>query len=91
MAKRQRNAQASSMPTVSTLPVRVCLRSLMNVSVIAVTLLIGPLSQRAVSMQWASRSPVTPLPAAVASSRHRPAPPCGRSAEIVQSCRKLAR
>ena len=32
----------------------------MNVSVMAVTLLIAPLSQSAVSMQWASRSPVTP-------------------------------
>ena len=39
LLKRQRNAQASSMPTFSTLPVRLCLRSLMNVSVIAVTLL----------------------------------------------------
>ena len=79
------------MPTGSTLPDSVCLRSLMNVSVIAVTLSIGPLSQRAVSMQWARRSPVTPLPATRTSIRHRPAPPCGRSAEIVQSCRKLAR
>ena len=77
------------MPTCSTLPVRLCLRSLMNVSVIAVTSVIGPLSQSAVSMQWASRSPVTPLPAAATSSRQRPAPPCGRSAEIVQSWRKL--
>ena len=51
------------MPTGSTLPVRLCFRSLMNVSVIAVTSVIGPLSQSAVSMQWASRSPVTPLPA----------------------------
>ncbi len=89
LAKRQRNAQASSIPTGSTLPDSVCFRSLMNVSVIAVTLLIGPLSHRAVSMQWASRSPVTPLPAALASIRHRPAPPCGRSAEIVQSCKKV--
>ena len=60
------------------------------VSVIAVTLLMPPLSQTAVSMQWARRSPVTPLPAAATSSRHRPCPPCGRSALIVQSCRKLA-
>ena len=51
------------MPTGSTLPVRLCLRDLMNVSVIAVTSSIGPLSHIAVSMQWASRSPVTPLPA----------------------------
>ena len=43
------------MPTGSTLPDSVCLRSLMNVSVIAVTFLIGPLSQRAVSMQWAKQ------------------------------------
>ena len=43
------------MPTGSTLPDSVCLRSLTNVSVIAVTLLIGPLSQRAVSMQWAKQ------------------------------------
>ena len=51
------------MPTGSTLPVRLCLRSLTKVSVIAVTLSMRPLSQSAVSMQWASRSPVTPLPA----------------------------
>ena len=44
----------------------------MNVSVIAVTVSIGPFSHIAVSMQWASRSPVTPLPATLASSRHRP-------------------
>ena len=31
------------------------------------------------------------LPAAAASNRHRPAPPCGRSALMVQSWRKLAR
>ena len=30
-------------------------------------------------MQCASRSPVTPLPATLTSSRHRPSPPCGRS------------
>jgi hypothetical protein len=36
-SKRARNAQASSMPTFSTLPVMLCLRSLMKVSVIAVT------------------------------------------------------
>jgi hypothetical protein len=42
---------------------------LMNVSVIAVTVAIGPLSHIAVSMQWASKSPVTPLPATFASSR----------------------
>ena len=69
-----RKAQASSMPTFSTLPVRLCLRSLTNVSVIALTLSMPPLSQRAVSMQWASRSPVTPLPAAATSSRQRPVP-----------------
>ena len=39
------------MPTFSTLPVRLCFRSLMKVSVIAVTLAIFPLSQMAVSMQ----------------------------------------
>ncbi len=79
------------MPTFSTLPVRLCLRSLTNVSVMAQTLVMGPLSQMAVSMQWASRSPVTPLPEADTSSRHSPSPPCGRSALIVQSCRNLAR
>ncbi len=62
------------MPTFCFCPVSWCTRSLMNVSVIAVTSLIEPLSQMAVSMQWASRSPVTPLPAAAASSRHRAAP-----------------
>ena len=77
-------------------PARPCrcrrsLRSLMNVSVMAVTDVIGPLCHRAVSMQWASRSPVTPEPAALTSSRHVPMPPCGSSAEIVQSCRKFAR
>ena len=61
------------MPTFSTLPVRLCIRSLTNVSVIAQTLWIGPLSQMAVSMQCASRSPVTPLPAASTSSRQSPA------------------
>ena len=60
------------MPTFSTLPVRLCFRSLTNVSVMALTLSMRPLSQIAVSMQWASRSPVTPLPAAATSSRHRP-------------------
>ena len=38
-----------------------------------------PFSHRAVSMQCASRSPVTPLPATATSSRQRPSPPCGRS------------
>ena len=52
------------MPTVCTLPVSACLRFFTNVSVIAVRLAIGPLIQSAVSMQWASRSPVTPEPAA---------------------------
>ena len=79
------------MPTGSTLPVRLCLRSLTKVSVIALTCVIEPFSQRAVSMQWARRSPVTPEPAAATSSRQRAVPPCGRSALIVQSCRKLAR
>ena len=91
-SKRQRNAQASSMPTFSTLPVRLCLRSLTNVSVIAVTLLIGAVEPEgrvdAVGQQVAGD-------AAAGRRRHRaatgPAPPCGRSAEIVQSCRNLAR
>jgi hypothetical protein len=74
-----------------TLPVRLCLRSLMKVSVMALTSLMPPLSQSAVSMQWASRSPVTPEPAALTSRRQRPAPPCGRSGLMVQSWRKLAR
>ena len=91
VVKAAQEAQASSMPTGSTLPVKLCLRSLINVSVIADTELIEPFSQRAVSMQWANRSPVTPEPAAATSSRQRPVPPCGKSAEIVQSCRKLAR
>ena len=79
------------MPTFSTFPVRLCLRSLMKVSVIAETRSMPPLSQSAVSMQCASRSPVTPLPATLTSSRQSAAPPCGRSLEIVQSCRNLAR
>jgi len=79
------------MPTFSTLPVRLCLRSLTNVSVIALTVATPPLSQIAVSMQWASKSPVTPLPAAATSSRQRPVPPCGNSGLIVQSCRNFAR
>ena len=63
----------------------------MNVSVIAETSVIEPFSQSAVSMQWASRSPVTPLPATFTSRRHSPSPPWGRSLEIVQSCRNFAR
>ena len=43
LLKRARNAQASSMPTFSTLPVRLCLRSLTKVSVIAHTLSIVPI------------------------------------------------
>ncbi len=62
------------------LPVKLCI-SLTKVSVVAVT----------VSMQWARRSPETPLPATSRSSRRNPAPPCGTSFEIVQSCRNLAR
>ena len=65
--------------------------SLTEVDRPAETLLIAPLSQSAVSMQWASRSPVTPDPAAAESSRQSPAPPWGRSAEIVQSWRNSAR
>ena len=60
---------ASSMPTFSTLPVRVCWRSLMKVSVMPQTSSMAPLSHIAVSMQWASRSPVTPLPATLTSRR----------------------
>ena len=86
-----RKRLASSMVTFSILPVRVCLRSLMNVSVVAVTLSMVPLSHMAVSMQWASKSPVTPLPATLASKRQRPAPPWGRSLEMVQSWRNFAR
>ena len=59
------------MPTGSSLPVRLCLRLLMNVSVMAVTSSICPFSHIAVSILCASRSPVTPLPATLASSRHR--------------------
>jgi hypothetical protein len=54
-------------------------RSLTKVSVMALTESMPPLSQRAVSMQWASRSPVTPLPAALTSRRHRASPPWGNS------------
>ena len=82
---------ASSIVTGSTLPVSVCFRSFTNVSVMALTETMSPLIQRAVSMQWARRSPVTPEPAAAASRRQRPAPPCGSSSEIVQSWRKFAR
>ena len=39
------------MPTGSTFPVRLCLRSLMKVSVAAVTLSMPPFSHIAVSMQ----------------------------------------
>ncbi len=79
------------MPTFSTLPVSWCLRSLIKVSVMALRLLMPPLSHMAVSMQWARRSPETPLPAALTSRRHRAVPPWGKSAEMVQSCKKLAR
>ena len=51
LSNRHRNAQASSIPTGSTLPVRLCLRSLMKVSVMAQTEVIEPFNQRAVSMQ----------------------------------------
>jgi hypothetical protein len=51
----------------------------------------APFSHIAVSIQCASRSPVTPLPATAASRRHRPSPPCGNSREMVQSCRNFAR
>jgi len=64
---------------------------LMKVSVTADTSVMLPFSHIAVSMQCASRSPVTPLPATDASRRHNPSPPCGRSREIVQSCRNFAR
>ena len=51
MEKRPNTALASSMPTGSSFPVRLCLRSFTNVSVIAVTSVIDPFSQSAVSMQ----------------------------------------
>ncbi len=79
------------MPTGSTLPVSACMRSFTKVSVIAQTELMGPLCHMAVSIQWASRSPVTPEPAALTSRRQVAMPPCGTFAEIVQSWRKLAR
>ena len=72
------------------LPVKLCI-SLTKVSVVAVTVSMRPLSRMDVSMQWARRSPETPLPATSRSSRRSPAPPCGTSFEIVQSCRNLAR
>jgi len=71
------------MPTGSTLPVSACLRCLTKVSVAAVTRAMGPLSHSAVSIEWARRSPVTPEPATLTSSRHRAMPPWGTSAEIV--------
>ncbi len=59
----------------------------MKVSVSPTTLVIGPLSQMAVSTEWLMRSPVTPEPATSLSSRHNVCPPVGRSGSIVQSCR----
>ena len=52
-----------------------------------VTRAMGPVSHSAVSIEWARRSPVTPEPATSTSNRHNAAPPCGTSAEIVQSCK----
>ncbi len=75
------------MSTFSTLPVRLCCLSLMKVSVIAVTLSILPLSQSAVSMQWASKSPVTPLPAACGVEPPEPVTPLrqvGRDRPVLQ-------
>ena len=87
-AKRARKAQASSISTVLRVPGSSCSsRSLTNVSVVAATLVIGPASHIAVSMECASRSPVTPLPDTLLSSRHRVLPPCGTSGLMVQSCR----
>ena len=83
LANTARNMHASSIVTGSTLPVSTCLRSLTNVSVAATTRWIGPLSHSAVSIECASRSPVTPDPATFASSRHRALPPWGTAAEIV--------
>ena len=71
--------------TDSTLPVSTCWRCLIKVSVRATTRVIGPLSHIAVSIEWASRSPVTPDPATLASSRQSAAPPRGTSSAIVQS------
>src|SRR5258706_14412093 len=85
------NEQASSMPTFSTFPERLCFRSLMNVLVIAETDDIFPLSQMAVSMQWARRSLVSPLPAAATSSRHSPVPACGWYGLNDGSCNTLTR
>jgi hypothetical protein len=79
------------MPTGSTLPVSWCRRSFTKVSVSAMTRLIGPFSHIAVSMLWASRSPVTPEPAACTSRRQSAVPPWGTSGAIVQSWRNWAR
>ena len=82
------------MPTGSTRPLTLCLRSLMKVSVIAVTSAIGPFSHIAVSMQCASRSPVTPLPATATSRRHKPSPPCGsslRDRPVLQKLRAIVK
>src|SRR3982751_141434 len=79
------------MPTGSTFPVRLCFRSLTNVSVVALTVVTDPFSQMAVSMQWASRSPVTPDPAAATSSRQRAVPPRGRAGLVVPSRGEVGR
>jgi hypothetical protein len=53
---------------------------------------IPPFSHMAVSMQCASRSPVTPLPATFTSSRHRPAPPLrqvGRDRPVLEELRPV--
>ena len=79
------------MPTFSTLPVRLCFRSLTKVSVMAVRRLdraveperrVDAVGEQVAGDAAAGRRDVEPP---------GPAPPCGRSGEIVQSCRNLAR
>ena len=55
------------------------------IAVIAVNAVMLPLIHSAVSRQCASKSPVTPEPAASTSSRQVAWPPWGTSGDIVQS------
>ena len=79
------------MPTFSTLPVSMCLRSLMNVSVVARDLVDRAVEPQrgidAVGQEIAGHAAAGDL----GIQPPQPAPPCGRSLEMVQSCRNLAR
>ena len=72
-----------SMPTGCTFPLRACTRSFTNVRVLATTRAMGPLIHIAVSIECASKSPVTPDPASLISSRQVASPPWGTFSEIV--------